>query len=308
MQPPKPDSLAGQALKYGVRTALRMPRGLASRIFGEAPTKMQSIREITFTGPASELAARVYRPREGRLPGCVFFHGGGFVIGSHDSYEGFCTALAKRADCVVISVDYRLAPERPFPAAIADCCAAFEAVLKRADELGVIRDSVAVAGDSAGGNLATVVCQQQVEQGRPLPTYQLLIYPKTDYGDAYRSRRLFAEGFLLTGSMIDWFRQCYGADDDDPRCSPARFGRLSALPPATVITAGFDPLRDEGEAYAEKLSQAGVDVHHHCCDQLIHGFRTQGGIVDAAAAAIADLAEEFAQHLRAERSDLSQGS
>ena len=272
----------------------------ANRLFDLDPLSMHSVEDITIPGPAGDLPGRIYRPRKGALPGCVFFHGGGFVIGSHDSYEGFCSALAKGADCAVISVGYRLAPECPFPAAIADCRAGFEWVREQSRELGLMGEQIVVAGDSAGGNLATVVCQQQAEEGRPLPAHQLLIYPKTDYGDAFQSRKLFAQGFLLTQDMIDWFNHCYGADDDDPRCSPNRYDDLSILPPATVITAGFDPLRDEGETYAQRMAQAGVDVTYYCCDRLIHGFITQGGVVDAAAAAVADLAEEFGRCLRAE--------
>lgn len=349
MEPPKADTLSGRALRKTVAAALRLPRPVAKRIFGEPPVNdrgapldwqthlllrlmattgspelhelgaeqartvydranalfdlkprpMHAIEELSVAGADSTLSMRVYRPAPGPLPACVFFHGGGYVIGSYDGYEGFCSAFAELGQCVVLSVDYRLAPEFPFPAAPRDCQAAFNDIWARREELGIDGARLGVAGDSAGGNLAAVVAQQQLVDDGALPAHQLLIYPKTDQGTDYPSHNHFGDGFLLTQEMVSWFGDCYKAASEDPRCSPIRFERLAELPPTTVITAGFDPLRDEGEAYAEKLQAAGAEVSHYCCDQLIHGFVTQGGVVDAAAAAVADMAEQFRRAISA---------
>ena len=222
----------------------------ANQTFDLAPAPMHRIEDRLYDSPHGPLPARVYRPRPGKLPACVFYHGGGFVIGCPDTYDGLCRALARRAGCVVISVAYRLAPEHPFPAAVDDALAAFQWVRARADDLGLNQERIAVAGDSAGGNLAAVVCQRLVALDAPPPAHQLLIYPKTDHRDRYPSRERFAEGFYLTRALVDWFGACYLPEptDPDPRVSPILFDALHALPPATVITAGFDPLRDEGEA------------------------------------------------------------
>lgn len=275
----------------------------ANHLFDVAPRPMHAVEDHEFGGPFGPIPARLYRPRPGRLPVCVFFHGGGFVIGDLDGYDGVCRMLAERGDMVVISVDYRLAPEHPFPDPVDDCVAAFRAIRDRADRLGLDPHRLVVAGDSAGGNLATVLCQELVKEQEELPIYQLLIYPKTDQreqGD-YASRELFADGFFLTSSMVDWFSQTYLGDADvaaDPRVSPNCFEDLHLLPPTHMITAGFDPLRDEGEAYADRLAQSGVRVTRHCCSQLVHGFVSMGGLIDAAAHAVSDMAEQLRSELR----------
>mgnify|MGYP006287175707 CR=1 FL=1 len=273
----------------------------STRIFDLAPRPMARVEDRTIPGPGGPIPMRLYWPeRDSQMPALVFYHGGGFVVGTLDAYDGLCRALAERLGALVVSVDYRLAPEAPFPAAIDDSAAAFEWVVQRAEHLGVDPQRVHVGGDSAGGNISTVVTQQCVAAGGPTPAGQLLIYPKTDQADGYASRDHFAEGFFLSQGMADWFGAQYldgapinGHRHEDHRVSPIAFDALHDLPPTMVVTAGFDPLRDEGEAYAARLANAGVDVRHHQQDRLIHGFITQGGVIDAAGRAVADIAAEY---------------
>jgi acetyl esterase len=245
--------------------------------------------------PEADLPVRVYTPREARgpMPATVYLHGGGFVIGSIATHDRVCRLLADRADTIVVSVDYRLAPEHPFPAAAEDACEAFEWVHANAGELGIDPRRIAIAGDSAGGNLAAVVAQAMRDRGGPEPIFQLLIYPAVDMTRSFESQRTLSARYFLTETMIDWFLANYLTDvaqQRDPRCSPIVTRELSALPAAHVVTAGFDPLRDEGEAYADALRAAGVPATSRCYDSLIHGFVGMGGLVDAAAHAIDDLA------------------
>lgn len=274
----------------------------ANRLFDLAPRPMHAVEDRVIEGHHGPIPLRIYRPKEGELPACVYLHGGGFVIGNLAGYDGFCRALALASETVVISVDYRLAPEHAFPDPIDDCVDAYRWVREAAASLGVDPDKIAIAGDSAGANLATVACAQLAKSHQVSPAHQLLIYPKTDYRhDLYPSRELFSEGYFLNAPMIEWFASNYlaGAQvHDDPRVSPIHFDELSCLPPATIITAGFDPLRDEGEAYADRLAAAGVAVTRRCYDELVHGFTTMGGIVDAAAHAVEGIAEDFRDALK----------
>jgi acetyl esterase len=202
----------------------------------------------------------------------------------------------------VFSVDYRLAPEHPAPAAVDDCLAAYRWVVAQADELGVPFDRVAVGGDSAGGNLAAVVAQSVRDAGGPVPFLQFLIYPCTDIPTPTRSRTLFSSGFVLSGHDIEWFGDRYlegsGLDADDPRVSPARAADLSGLPPALVVTAGFDPLRDEGNAYAAALAAAGVPVDLREMGSMIHGFMSFDGLGGGVSARIAEVVSALRAHLR----------
>lgn len=247
------------------------------------------------------LPARVYLPRDSRtpLPALLYLHGGGWVIGSIDSHDGVCRHLAREADCVVISVDYRLAPEHRFPAAIDDALAAFRWVVAHASELRIDPSRIAVGGDSAGGNLAALV--SLATRGDRVPVaHQFLVYPATDLSRSFESHRLFAEGFLLERRTIEWFLERYLRSSDDPRdprCSPYHERDLSGAPPATLITAGFDPLRDEGEAYAERLADAGVKVDVKREDRLIHGFFNMGGVVALAREAVDRAARSLRQAL-----------
>ncbi|MEV0704224.1 alpha/beta hydrolase [Saccharopolyspora sp. NPDC050389] len=226
---------------------------------------------------AGELAARLYRPRELSEPGplLVFFHGGGWVIGDLDSHDDLCRFLAKHAGIRILSVDYRLAPEFPFPAALDDCIDAYRFAVDNAAELGTSPDSVAVGGDSAGGNLAAAVALHATRSGPAKPVFQLLIYPAVDATTRRRSRELFSNGFLLTDGDMDWFMDHYLPEEaarHDPRLSVLLAEDLSGLPTAHVVTAGFDPLRDEGEEYARRLAEAGVPVIARRFPDLIHGF------------------------------------
>ncbi|MDP9151476.1 MAG: alpha/beta hydrolase [Myxococcota bacterium] len=242
-----------------------------------------AMHDLTIPGPSGPLPARVYRAATRRRtdlsPGLVWFHGGGWVLGSTTSAHRVCRSLAKRAGVVVVSVDYRLAPEHPFPAATLDAIAATRWILEAAPTLGVDAGAVGVGGDSAGGNLAALVAQSARGERRR-PAFQLLVYPATDLTRSHESHRLFADGYLLTKRAMDWYLGHYlpdGASASDPAASPFFATDLSGLPPALVLTAGFDPLRDEGVAYAEKMRAAGGEVEHVCAAGLIHGFLAMTG-------------------------------
>jgi acetyl esterase len=215
----------------------------------------------------------------------MFFHGGGWVIGDLDTHDVVCRRLANAAKCAVVSVDYRLAPEHKFPAAVEDCVAATEWVAEQAAALGVDSARMAVGGDSAGGNLAAVVALHARDHGGPALRLQLLIYPATEFAMRHPSHTTRGEGFLLTHSTMKWFRDAYlrsDADMADWRASPLRAADVSRLPPAYILTAGFDPLSDEGAAYADRLSSAGVPVQHVHLPGQIHGFITMGKLIPAA--------------------------
>jgi acetyl esterase/lipase len=242
-------------------------------------------------GPASALPFRLYRPQQsvaGPLPALVFFHGGGCVFGDLDTHDGLCRTLAAESGCAVVAVDYRRAPEQKFPAAVEDSYAATAWVAEHAATLGLDADRIAVGGDSAGGGLAAVVGQMAVSRG-PRLALQVLLCPVMNLRADTPSRRELAQGYFLDEATIDWMLQHYcdpDQDIDDPRLSPLRAPRFSGLPPAHVHTAEFDPLRDEGAAYAEQLRRAGIAAHYTCHTGMIHYFYAMAGAIPAARLAL----------------------
>jgi len=265
------------------------------------------VRDLTVTGAAGPLRARHYTPvdslgAEGLRPLLVFFHGGGFVLGDLETHDALCQLICRDAEVHVLSIDYRLAPEHKAPAAVEDAYAAYLWAVDHVGELGADPARIAVGGDSAGGNLAAVASQLARHDGAPLPALQLLIYPVTNYfnGDT-RSKTLFADGFFLTKKDMDWCDAHYlgGAalDASDPRISPLLADDLSGLPPALVLTGGFDPLRDEGAQYAEALAAAGVPVDHRQFRSLVHGFANFFPLGGGSASATAELVSALRAHL-----------
>jgi acetyl esterase len=251
------------------------------------------VENRTVPGPAQPIAVRVYRPSSAdRLPGLMFFHGGGFVIGNLDSHDRQCRALANASGAVVVAVDYRLAPEHQFPAAADDAYAATAYVASHAGEFGIDPQRLGVAGDSAGANLATVVALMARDRHGPALKFQLLVYPLVDFDDESPSLHEFGHDHFLTRETMDWFAEQYVPPSErrNPYAAPWYAADLRGLPPAMVLTAECDPLRDQGEAYARRLQQAGVAVEHKRYEGMIHPFLSLGGIVDTARTAIADAA------------------
>jgi len=252
---------------------------------------VMDVSDLTLTAQGLPVAVRLYRPaRPAPAPVLMYFHGGGWVTGDLDTHDGSCRLLADVTRCVVVAVDYRLAPEHPFPAAVVDAVAAYEWVQRNAAELGVQTGRVGVMGDSAGGNLAAVVAQQThgAQNDVPEPVAQCLVYPALDAHLAQPSIDTFSEGFVLTRDDMVWFRGHYLPEReswDDVRASPLLAPDLAGLAPAAVFTAGFDPLRDEGRAYADALAGAGVPVQYRCYDDLVHGFFGMGVLPDGMAVA-----------------------
>ncbi len=260
----------------------RAANRLASRAAAGTPVGVGAVRELSVAGGDGPIPARLYSPAGGGAgrPLVVFLHGGGWVVGDLDTHDQPCRLITRYADVHVLAVDYRLAPEHPFPAAVEDSVAAYAWALDHAAELGADPSRVAVAGDSAGGNLAAVVALHARDSGLQAPVAQLLIYPGTDSAVERESKRLFGEGYFLTRRQMDWYWDSYaqGASRTDPRLSPLRAADLSGLAPAVIGTAAFDPLRDEGEAYAEALRLAGVPVVLRRAPGLVHGFFSMTGI------------------------------
>ncbi len=259
-------------------------------------------------GPASDLAIRIYTPREIRtaekLPVLMWFHGGGFVIGSIDTHDSVCRMLANQADCIVVSVDYRLAPESKFPAAVEDCEAALKWVALHAVEFGGDPACIAVGGDSAGANLATVIAILARDAAHPKLVFQLLIYPCTAPEPETASHHKFRDGYVLTRNTITWFYRQYlksDKDEKDFRFAPLILDDLSGLPDAFILVAGYDPLRDEGVDYARRLIEAGNRVRLSNYDGMIHGFYLMGGAVDAARRAVSESAQVMREAFDAAR-------
>lgn len=254
------------------------------------------IKNQVIPGPHGDIPIRIYKPLHAqaeKLPILVFYHGGGWVIGDLDTHDAACRTLTNGAECIVVSVDYRLAPEHKFPVAVEDAFAALEWVAEHADEFGGNREKIAVGGDSAGGNLATVTTIIAKEQQAPHIAFQLLIYPSTGVGPT-KSYEENGEGYFLTKDLMAWFRKQYLNTPDDvnhPYLSPYLYEDVSGLPPALIMTAEYDPLRDDGKAYADKLKAAGVDVEYVDYPGMIHGFITMANMIDKGQEALEDAAK-----------------
>jgi len=265
-----------------------------SELWGEREA-VDNVEDHLISGSAGQTQVRVYRPAASSLlPVLVYFHGGGWVTCSIEAYDGLCRALANRADCIVVSVNYRLAPEHKFPAAVEDAYAACVWVASQAQELGGDPTRIAIGGDSCGGNLTAVVALMARERKNPPLAFQMLLYPCTDYEFERPSCLENAKGYYLTLDAMRWFWRQYlnsEADAAHPSASPLRAEDLSNLPPALVITAQFDPLRDQGEAYATRLREANVPVTYKCYDGMIHCFLSFASKLERAQAALIDISE-----------------
>jgi acetyl esterase len=273
--------------------ARRIYRDTRSALSPKAP-EVAEARLLIF---GNRVAVRAYRPVSGEtLPALVFFHGGGWAIGDLDTHDVVCRQLALGARCAVFSVDYRLAPEHPFPAAVEDCFFATQYVFENHHSLKIDPVRIAVGGDSAGGNLAAVVALIARDAGGPPLACQLLIYPATDQRCEFPSHQRNGEGYLLTKDAIRFFRSAYlpnASERTDWRASPLLARSHANLPPAFVVTAGYDPLLDEGRAYAERLAKSGVETAYREYPDMVHGFVLFGGVVDTANAAIEECCERL---------------
>jgi acetyl esterase len=272
-------------------------------LMDEPAPALPRVEDIRIPGPAGEIPARVYAPHAGTVPRptVTYFHGGGWVQGDLETHHGLCARLAKHADLLVVAVDYRLAPEHKFPAAVEDCLAAYRWVRTRGRDIGADSARVAVAGDSAGGNLSAVVSQLAASAGGPVPTCQVLIYPAVDFSLVTDSHRELADGHVIPRDRVVWYMEQYlrsDADKADLRASPLRAASVAGQPPTMIVTAGFDPLRDEGHAYADKLRQAGVDVTYREYQGQIHAFVSLTKAIPQGMACTLEIAEYLRQRLR----------
>jgi acetyl esterase/lipase len=295
MQPPSALSL----------TVPQRRAALANLLSFCGPTpQVGAVRELTLPGPAGPLAVRLYSPlgeTQPLLPGLAFFHGGGLVAGSLDTHDSVCRSLTNATGCRVLSVDYRLAPEHRFPAAVADGCAAMSWIAAHTAELGLDPRRLGIAGDSAGATLAAVVCQELHASGRLQLAFQFLLCPITDFAAETASRRAFACGYLVDRDTLEHDLKHYlppGVERADPRISPLHAGELRRLPPTVLHTAEFDPLRDEGQAYAARLAQAGVRTIYRCHPGMIHLFYGIAGVISQARAAYALMGDDIRTLLR----------
>jgi acetyl esterase len=298
---PQMKAILDQAAASGAKpfhsmTPVEARQGITALLepFNSAPEKVAKSEKRSIPGPGGEIPVQVYTP-EGKapFPVLVYFHGGGWTIGTIDSWDSFCRSLSNASGCVTVSVDYRLAPEHKFPAGPEDCYAATDWVAKNAASIGGDPARVAVGGDSAGGNLAAVVPLMARDRGGPKLAFQLLIYPATDAGLETPSQQQFQDdGYILSKKDMVWFWGHYLNGDKDktnPYASPAEASSLRGLPPALVVTAGFDPLRDEGETYAARLQEAGVKTECIRYEGVTHGFVLMAAVLDEARKSIADM-------------------
>lgn len=267
--------------------------------FGGTPAPIAKSEDRAIPGPAGEIGLRIYTPQgKGPFPALMFFHGGGWVVGDLDTHDPLCRALTNEARCITVAVDYRRAPEHKFPAAAEDCYAASQWVARNGAAIGATHAQLAVCGDSAGGNLSAAVCLMARARKDLQVGYQLLMYPALDAALQTKSMTEYAQGYLLTRDDMVWFWGHYlrgGEDRSNPYACPSAARDLSGLPPAMIITAEFDPLRDEGEAYAKRLEEAYVPMVLKRYEGMTHGFMSMASIVDKGREAIG----AAASHLKA---------
>ena len=267
--------------------------------FARAEAAQVTATDGALPGPAGDIRYRLYAPEgdgEDTLPGFVFFHGGGMVAGSIETHDRVAAALSEATGCRLISVDYRLAPEHKFPAAVEDAIAATEFVARQASSLGIDAERLVVGGDSAGATLAAVVCQHALRNAGPAISAQCLICPVLDFEETSPSREAFADDHLIGRATLEADLADYlpdGTDTADVRISPLRALHLKGLPPAIIHTAEYDPMRDEGNAYARKLLAAGVAVEHVCHDGMIHNFHAMGAVLPQARLVLSQIGEQI---------------
>jgi acetyl esterase len=281
---------------------LRQQLRVMVSLMDEPAPALPRVEDIRIPGPAGEIPARVYSSSAATTPqpAVAYFHGGGWVQGDLETHHGLCARLAKHAGVLVVAVDYRLAPEHKFPAAVEDCLAAYRWLRAKGRDVGADTDRVAVAGDSAGGNLSAVVSQLTASGGTPVPTCQVLIYPAVDFSLETDSHRELADGHVIPRDRILWYTEQYlksEADKTDLRASPLRAPSLKGQPPAMIVTGGFDPLRDEGRAYGDRLRQAGVDVVYREYPGQIHAFVSLTKAIPQGMACTLEIAEFLRQRL-----------
>jgi len=281
-----------------VAEKLRADGNARAKTLQGSPEEVGKVEDMKIPGPAGEILVRVYSPSgNGPFPVLLFYHGVGWVIGNLDTADTACRFLANRVPCLVVSVDYRLAPEHPFPAAVEDCYAALQWVANNGKKLNGDPSRIAVSGSSAGGNLAAAIPLVARDRGGPNVSYQVLIYPATNLSDlSTDSYRFFGKGYGLLKEHVDFFIRCYLPDEKDrinPYASPLLAKDLSGLPPAIVITAGFDVLRDEGKAYVDRLREAGVETVHSHYPTMIHGFLTMDRLFGEAEDALVEISNEL---------------
>ncbi len=271
-------------------------------LMDEPAPALPRVEDVRIPGPAGEIPVRVYGPRVGGapLPTVAYFHGGGWVQGDLETHHGLCARLAKHAGALVVAVDYRLAPEHKFPAAVEDCLAAYRWLRAHGRDLGGDPARVAVAGDSAGGNLSAVISQLTASGATPVPTCQVLIYPAVDFSFETDSHRDLADGHVIPRDRVLWYGEQYLRDDKDKadlRASPLRAPRLAGQPPTLIVTGGFDPLRDEGKAYGDRLREVGVDVVYREYPGQIHAFVSLTKAIPQGMTATLEIAEYLRRRL-----------
>lgn len=296
---------AAQPVPPAYALSVEGARARLETLFADAEgAPVETVEEFPLDGPGGDIPVRLYRPegsaisREGLVPGLVFYHGGGWTVGGLDTHDNICRALASEAGVGVLSVDYRLAPEHPFPAAVHDAVFAYQWTRTYGASVGIDPDRIAVGGDSAGGNLAAVTSLYVRDDTERVPDYQLLIYPAVGSLDIhdFDSYEENAEGYLLERKSSEWYYDKYVHDETHRRnayLAPLLAQDFTGLPPATVLTAGFDPLRDEGQAYAQALEDAGVAVQRRHYQGQIHGFVSLTEFIDAAGESLTALAEDL---------------